>query len=183
MSGTQGLEHPPGGLPAADDRAGGPPWPLGLRALFVLCCLAVVVGAAQIVSVRTVARGWTGDSWIQSAYWGTTWLLALAGVVTGALRRRRVFGMICLADAILNVIITSYFNATISGPVGGTGQSDVLRRWDQNTLIYFWNWAAIGIHAAVGYYLLRYEWPRWKKGAAPPQRGFLVPEPPDAPSP
>ena len=176
MRGPEVVEYRPGHPSATADRAGGPPWPFGLRALFALCCLAVPVGAAQIASVRTLARGWTGDSWLQGAYWAAAWLLAVAAVVTGALRHRRAFGVICLAGAILHILVTSYFNLTIVSPTGPPGQSNVLRRWDGDTLIYFWNWAAIGIHAGVCYYLLRYEWPRWKSCAAPAQRGFPVAE-------
>lgn len=153
------------------------PWPLGLRALCVLCCLSVLIGAMQIAAVATVAREQWGGSPVQSAYWIAAWLLAVTAVVAAALSYRTTFGFACLIGATLHIVVTSYFNLgiLISGtPQGVAAQIGSPVAWNLDTLVFFWNWAAIAINAAVCYYVLRYEWPRWARGGPPEERGFFV---------
>ena len=150
-----------------------PPWPRGLRVLFVLCFVSVLTGGAEIASLATIARDWFGRPGLQAAYWVIGWVLAVAALAAGALGRRRAFGVLCLAACSLNVVMSSYFNLTITADMLRSGAAGA---WNGNTLIYFWNWIAIGFNAAVCAYLLRYEWPRWRAGDAAGQRGFPVTE-------
>jgi hypothetical protein len=80
----------------------------------------------------------------------------------------------------LHIVVTGYFNLGIlvSGtPQGVAGQIVAPGAWDVDMLVFFWNWAAIAINAAVCYYVLRYEWPRWARGGPPVERGFFVEAP------
>jgi hypothetical protein len=151
-----------------------------LRVLYWLCCLSVLIVLWQACYGLFINPQSFDSPGVQIAYWavGVGVGVAVIAIWAELLRRRRLFGIACLAVAALHVCVGALFNLEMAGggtsPLGGALQ--VLRAWDLTTWYYCWNWMAILLNAAACFYLLRNELARWLRGAAVEGRGFLVGE-------
>jgi len=145
-----------------------------LRALYWLCGASVLVVLWQACYWLFINPESFASPAVQITYWGVSVAVAVVAMWAKLLRRRRLFGIACLAGAALHVCVGGLFNLAMAGsdPVGGT--LNVLRTWDLTTWSYCWNWMAILVNAAACFYLLRYELPRWLRGQDVRRQGFQI---------
>lgn len=151
-------------------------WPAGMRALVAVSGVSVTVGAGQILYWMNSPRPLFDSPRVQITYWAAVWLLSVAALAAALLRRRRAFGLLCLAGCATNVVVTSVFNLGILQVIGPAELLVRLRRWDwdANAWYYGWNWLAIAGNTAAAFYLLRYETPFWRRGSRPTAPAFGV---------
>ena len=131
-------------------------WPRGLKIVFWLAALGLVVGIGQTLYWAFVTQEFFPQLTIQGGYAALALLLTTTCVALGAVGRRRAFAVTSLVTAVFHIGVTAFFNLDIfrlwlPGIVAGRWQ------WDVNSWIYAWNSSGIAVNALVCYYLLRYE--------------------------
>jgi hypothetical protein len=135
-------------------------WPRGLKALFWLAVIGLLVGIGQTVYWAVVTQEFFPQLTIQGGYAALALLLTVACVAFGALGYRRPFAVTSLVTAVFHIGVTAFFNLDIFRlwlPDIVAGRWQPLLSWEVNSWIYVWNSFEIAVNALVCYYLLRYE--------------------------
>jgi hypothetical protein len=135
-------------------------WPRGLKVLFYLTALELVVGVSQTSYWVFITNEFFPQLTIQGGYAASVLLLSVTSVAMGGLGYRRAFAVTSLVTAAINVGFTNFFNLqilSISLPDILAGRWQPLFLWEGYTPTYAWNSFVISVNALVCYYLLRFE--------------------------
>ena len=135
-------------------------WPRGLKLLYWLTVLGLVIGVGQTFYWMFVTREFFPNLTIQGGYVALAWVLGVACVSLGTLGYRRAFSVTLLASAVVDIAFTAFFSLQIFEvwlPDILVGRWQSLLSEGVNRWIYVWNSFCISVNALISYYLLRFE--------------------------
>ena len=144
-------------------------WSKGLRVVFWLSVLGLVVGVGQTAYWAFVTHEFFPELTAQGLHAAIAFVPGVLCVVAGAFSLRKTFVILSLVTAALYVCVPVYINFGIFAErlqdiLGG--QWRLFWTLDTNAGIYYWNWICIGVNGAILYYLIRNEIKFWSPPGA-----------------